>query len=241
MHWRDEGYIVGLRRHGETSVIVDLLTREHGLHRGLARGGRSRRMTPMLQPGNLVAAHWSARLEDYLGTFTLEPLVLVAGDLMHDAGALRALACVTEIARLLPERQAHPAIFEAFSRVVGAFAGASGAAAEIARFDLVVLTELGFGLDLDSCAATGASEDLVYVSPKTGRAVSRAGGAPWADRLLPLPAFLILGGEPSAAEIAAAFRLTGHFLERDVFGPRGILEPPARRAFLGELSGRPDR
>ncbi len=237
MEWRDEAIILGVRRHGETSAILEVMTRRRGRHLGLVRGGRSRRMQPLLQPGNRVEAHWWARLDEHLGAFQVEPLELNAARLMQSRAAVYGLQMLAAHLRLLPERDPHEALFETLGLVVGHLDDAELAGELMARFELMVLDELGFGLDLARCAATGAREDLVWVSPKTGRAVSRQAGLPYAGRLLTLPAFL-RPGAPTGADreaVDAAFRLTGHFLARHVYEARGQSQPEARSGFLAAL------
>ena len=235
MEWRDEGLIIGLRKYGETSVIVELITRHHGRHLGIVKGGRSRRLQPVLQPGNSVAVVWRARLEEHLGLYALEPVRQRAGAIMESAMALAGVNLIGAWLRFLPERDPHEALWEMVETLAERLDDVSLAPALMARFELAVLSELGFGLDLDQCAVSGRADDLAWVSPRTGRAVSREAGAPWADRLLPLPAFL---RDDEAAvpapveEIAAAHTLVGFFLERHVLGPRGLPEPEARRAWL---------
>jgi DNA repair protein RecO (recombination protein O) len=233
MEWRDEGIVLGVKRHGESSAIVELLTRAHGRHLGLVRGGRSTRFQSLLQAGNSLQLVWRARLDEHLGTYAVEPLSLRAGRFMASALALHGLAYVGALARLLPERDPHESVHAALAVIVDHLDAPDVAPALIARFEALILAECGFGLDLESCAASGSRHDLIYVSPKSGRAVSAAAGAPWRDKLLALPAFL-RGREASApaADVAAAFRLTGFFLERDLFGPRGLPMPDSRRAFL---------
>ena len=236
MEWRDEGLIIGVRRHGEASVIVEALTRGHGRHLGLVRGGRSARLRATLQLGNTIGLVWRARLDEHLGSFAIEPLLLRAGRLMESAMALAGLNYVAALVRVLPERDPHEAVYEAVSLIVDALDEAMLAPTLIARFEAQILAECGFQLDLSSCAATGATDDLIYVSPKSGRAVSAEAGAPWRDRLLPLPAFLREGAplevQPSANEIADGFRLTGFFLARDLFALHGEPLPDSRAAFL---------
>ena len=234
MEWRDEGLVIGVRRHGETSTIVEAMTRSHGRHLGLVRGGRSSRLRPALQPGNTLGLVWRARLDEHLGVFAVEPLTLRAGRLIGSAIGLAGIGWLGALARLLPERDPHEALYEALTLIAEQLDDADLAPALVARFEAQILAECGFALDLDSCAVTGAREALIYVSPKSGRAVSAAAGAEWRDRLLPLPAFL-RGGAPATpgeAEIADAFRLTGHFLERELFAPRGLALPDSRRVFL---------
>lgn len=235
MEWRDEGLIIGVRRHGESSAIVELMTRAHGRHMGIVKGGRSRRMQPVLQPGNTVGAVWRARLEEHLGLYTIEPVRQRAAALMESGLALAGVNLIGAWLRLLPERDPHEGLFEMVEALADHLTDPRLAPALMARFELAVLSELGFGLDLDRCAATGARADLVWVSPRTGRAVSRAAGEPWADRLLPLPAFLSdasPGEGASREEIENACRLIGYFLERDVLKPRGMQEPEARASWI---------
>lgn len=236
MEWRDEGFIIGVRRHGEHSAIVEAVTREHGRHLGLVRGGRSARMAGTLQPGNTLGLVWRARLDEHLGSFAIEPVALRAGRLIESGLALAGLAWLGELARLLPERDPHGAVYEALTLIAERLDDAALAPALIARFETQMLAACGYRLDLARCVATGAAEDLAYVSPKSGRAVSLEAGEPWRDRLLPLPAFLREGARiearPTADEIADGFRMTGFFLARDLFAARGVPLPDSRRAFL---------
>ncbi len=189
MQWQDEAIIIGVKRHGETSVIAELMTRDRGRHLGLVRSGRSRSMQPVLQAGNRVEAVWRARLDEHLGEFKLEPVRLRAAKLMETATAVYGVQAMGALLRLLPERDPHPHLFDALDIILDAFDDPSDAGELFVRFELAVLNDLGFGLDLTECAATGGRHDLVYVSPKTGRAVSRDAGAPYADRMLALPGF----------------------------------------------------
>jgi DNA repair protein RecO (recombination protein O) len=234
MQWQDEGIIIGVRRHGESSVVAELMTRARGRHMGLVRGGRSRSMQPVLQPGNRVEAVWRARLDEHLGDYKLEPVNLRAARLMESATALYGVQAMGSLLRLLPERDPHPHLFEALDIILDHMDDPAGAGELFVRFELAVLNDLGFGLDLAECAATGALEDLIYVSPKSGRAVSRAAGAPYADRLLTLPGFLAPDAKHSVdpQSLAAAFRLSGFFLNRHVYEPRGITENAARDGFV---------
>ena len=233
MEWRDEGIVIGVRRHGETSAIVEAMTRSHGRHLGLVRGGRSSRLRGALQPGNSLALVWRARLDEHLGVYAVEPLALRAGRLIASALALAGVGWLAALTRLLPERDPHESLFEALTLIADHLDDAGVAPALVACFEAQLLAECGFALDLERCAATGAREELIYVSPKTGRALSAGAGAVWRERLLPLPAFLRLGASaPTSADVADAFRLTGHFLVRDLFAPRGLPLPDCRRAFL---------
>lgn len=240
MEWRDEGIILGTRRHGETSAILEVMTRSHGRHMGLVRGGRSRRLQPVLQPGNRVDLVWRARLDEHLGTFQAEALEMNAARLMESAVSVYGLQLLAAHLRLLPERDPHDTLYETLRLILAHLDDSDAAGELVARFELLVLDELGFGLDLTQCAATGVRHDLVYVSPKSGRAVSREAGLPWHDRMLALPPFLQRGanlrGDP--ASVADAFRLTGFFLNRHVYEPRGLEEPDARAGFLAALARR---
>lgn len=243
MEWKDDGIVVGVRRHGESSVVLELMTREHGRHLGLVRGGRSSRLQPILQPGNGVEASWRARLDDHLGTYAVEGTHLRAAALMGSAPALYGLAHLGQLVRLLPERDPHPAVYEALDLVIGTLQEPRAAAALIVRFELAILAELGFGLDLSACAVTGAMEDLAFVSPKSGRAVSRAAAEPWAGRLLVLPPFLREGqgrAWPTRDDITAGFALTAHFFARHVEEQRGLPVHETRNAFVGAVMARHD-
>ncbi len=239
MEWRDEALIIGIRKHGETNVIVEAMTFAHGRHLGLVRGGRSRRMQPMLQPGNHVALTWRARLDEHLGLYAVELTEPRAGRLMASAAALHGVNLLAALLRLLAERDPHPGLYEAASLIADHLDDEKIAPALLVRFELAILAELGFGLDLSRCAATGGTDDLIYVSPKTGRAVSRQAGAPYQDRLLRLPGFLrsdAIAENPAPADLRDGFELTAYFLERDVFGPRGLDLPDTRRAYLVEVA-----
>jgi DNA repair protein RecO (recombination protein O) len=237
VEWRDAGIVLGLRRHGENAVVLEMMTRAHGRHLGVVRNGRSRTMQPVLQPGNHVDALWRARLEEHLGEWKIEPVDLRAATYMHSSVALYGLNHLAQLTRLLPERDPHPAIFEALAVIGENLTEAPLAAPLLIHYELAILAELGFGLDLSECAATGAQNELVYVSPKSGRAVSRVAGEPWHDRLFRLPTFLAGTVEivPDWAEIEAGFALTAYFFERHVYGPRGMLPPEARGAFIAAL------
>lgn len=240
MDWTEEGIILGVRRHGETSAILELLTEEHGRHLGLVRGGRSRQHQAVLQPGNRVRAVWRARLEDHLGTFAIEPVAQRAAGLMTSRIGLDALNLMTALCLLLAEREPHPRLYRAMDAILDALPETEDIGTALIRFEMAFLDDLGFGLDLETCAATGVRDDLAYVSPKSGRAVSREAGEKWKDRLLPFPAVLAAGtplhaGRPE--DVAAGFRVTGHFLDRHVFGPRGVPMPDGRARLVKVLSG----
>jgi DNA repair protein RecO (recombination protein O) len=240
MEWTDDGIVLGVRRHGESSAIVELLTRAHGRHLGLVRGGSSKRMRPMLQPGNSVRAVWRARLDEHLGYYQIEGTRLRAASLLESSHAVYGVTHLASLARLLPERDPHQDIFEMLERTLDDFNDAREAAVHLVRFELAMLTELGFGLDLENCAATGETADLAYVSPKSGGAISRAAGEPWRERLLRLPAFLREGeaGQNgwSDQDLEDGFRLTGLFLLRHVLEPRGQGHSDARQGFINAVT-----
>lgn len=228
MEWRDEGVVLAVRSHGETSAIAEIFTLDHGRCLGLVRGGRSRHMRPVLQAGNLVSLVWRARLEEHLGNFTLEPISLRAGFIIENALRLTGLGSLTALAQVLPEREPHPKLYHAMRIVLEAIDHDELWPALMVRWEMGLLDELGFGLDLTKCASTGQVEDLIYVSPRTGKAVSRGAGTPYHDRLFGLPDFLKGGGKASVHDVQAGFKLTGYFLERHVFGPRNTSIPQAR-------------
>ena len=234
MQWTGEGLIIGVRRHGESSVIAEVMVEGRGRHLGLVRGGRSTKQAAALQAGNSVQLTWRARLEEHLGTFSLEVTDARAARLIADRDRLFAAQLLCDHLRLLPERDPHDRLLGMVIRVLdGTEAIDLGPA--LSRFELTLLDELGFGLDLLSCAATGATTDLTHVSPKSGRAVSRAAAAPYLDKLFALPPFLLDGrAMPEAGDVRAAFDLTGYFLDRHVWAPRAI-DPPATRDRLIEI------
>jgi len=239
MDWTDHGIVLASRRHGETSAIATLLTRDHGRHAGLVRGGSGKRMRAVLQPGNTVAAHWRARLAEHLGTYTLELERAEAAALLDDPTRLAGLSAACALVETaLPEREPHAGLYAGFVDLLAALASDGWPTAYV-RWELALLAELGFGLDLTRCAATGRNDQLAFVSPKTGRAVSISAGEPYKDVLLPLPAFLVsdaIAGEPAA--VADGLKLTGYFLERHVYGHlhRGL--PPARDRLVQRLQPR---
>jgi DNA repair protein RecO (recombination protein O) len=235
MQWTDEGVVLGVKRHGETSVILELMTREHGRHLGLVRGGSGTRLRGVLQPGNALGATWRARLDEHLGNYAVEGINLRAAGFLSAAHALHGVTHLAALCRLLAEREPHQGIHNALDDILDHLHDPRAVAPMIARFELSFLAELGFGLDLSSCAATGATDDLIYVSPKSGRAVSRAGGEAYRDRLLRLPAFLHGDAAESADDLADAYALTGFFLERHAFAPRGLAVPEARAQFIAAL------
>jgi len=238
MEWTDTGVVLGVRRHGEANAILELMTRAHGRHLGLVRGGFGSRLKPVLQPGNSVMATWRARLDEHLGYFTVEGLDLRAGAFLPAAHAVYGVTHLAALTRLLPERDPHETVFEALDALLDRLGDATTVAVLVARFELQLLAELGFGLDLSACAATGALDDLVFVSPKSARAVSRTAGEAWRDRLLALPAFLAdeETPAPSPEDIAAGFALTGFFLGRHLYESRGETLPEARAHFIAAVT-----
>lgn len=238
MEWTDDAIVLGTRRHGEESVILEVLTRDHGRHLGLVRGGSGARMRPVLQPGNTVRAVWRARLDQHLGHFSVDALHLRAARLFERPHGVYAVTHLAALTRLLPERDPHNALFEGLEVLLDHIENAALAAALVVRYEIRILADLGFGLELDRCAATGQRDGLAYVSPRTGRAVTREAGAPWHDRLLRLPAF-IAGEEnprlPTLEEIDAGFALSGYFIGRRVLDPRGEGFAPAREGFIGAV------
>jgi DNA repair protein RecO (recombination protein O) len=233
MEWSDDAIVLSSRPHGENGLVLELLARDHGRHAGLVRGGASRRIKPALQPGNSVHVHWRARVEEHLGSFTCELARARAGELMDSRERLAGLNAFTAVtSAVLPEREAHAEVFRGAEVLLEAMMAEDAAhwMTLYIRWEVGLLEALGFGLDLSECAATGATTDLAYVSPKSGRAVSRDGAGIYAARLFALPAFLLdtAASEPTAQEIAAGLALTEHFLLERVLAPHGKEIPPAR-------------
>lgn len=241
MEWSATGRIVAVRPHGETSAIIHVLTEDHGCHPGLVHGGRSRGLRPVLQPGNSLRVVWRARLDEHLGHYAVEPDDLAAGALMDDPLALSGLnaACAMTLAAL-PEREPHPAVHGAFEVLIAALDNIEVWPALYVRWELGLLADLGYGVDLTRCAATGARDGLVWVSPKTGRAVCAEAGEPYKDRLLPLPGFLVGSGAVAPGDIAAGLTLAAHFIERRVLWPTDRRSPEARARMIErlEMAGR---
>lgn len=234
MQWREEGMLVSVRRHGESSAIVELFTAGHGLHAGIVRGGAGRRLAPVLQPGTQLDATWRARLEDHLGTFTVEP-VKSRSAIIGDRRALAALNAICGLLSFaLPEREPHPRLHAQTMTLLNLIEARGPWPVAYLAWERALLEDLGFGLDLGRCAVTGQGEDLAFVSPRTGRAVSHGAAGDWADRLLPLPPELIGEGE-SEAGVLAGLRTTGHFLERWLAPSLGDRPLPRARGRLIEL------
>lgn len=228
MEWDDEAIVLSVRRHGEHGGIVGLLTCSKGRHAGLVHGAQSKANRGTTQPGNQVRAWWKGRLAEQLGTLRLEVLHAHAGAVLDNPARLGALSAACALAELaLPERQPHPGAYGALAALLAALTAESWPSVYV-HWELALLRDLGFGLDLSVCAVTGSSEDLGYVSPKTGRAVSRAAAGPWQDKLLALPRFLVEGGEGEAADIYDGLRLTGFFIDRHVLAVHNAVMPAAR-------------
>ena len=244
MQWESEALLLGLKPHGESSAVIEVMTPEFGRHLGLLKGARSRRLQPTLQPGNTLLVNWKARLETHLGFCTVELHTARAARLMEGVAGLYGVQIVAGLLRYLAEREAHPGLYRAAEALLDNLGDALTAGALIARFEVMLLDELGFCLDLSTCAATGRRDDLVYVSPKSARAVCREAGTPYAARLLKLPPFLRQDAEtaPDVAEVIDGLKLTGYFLDRHVAEPRAQPLPTARGQLmekLAQLSARP--
>lgn len=243
MNWTDEGIILSVRPHGETSAIVELLTPHYGRHLGLVRGGRARRNRPILQMGNVVAVEWNARLADHLGAYKIELLHGHAARIMESAPALTGLNTICTLAHLLPEREHHQGLYEALRLVLDYMCDDDDHAlwpSLLVRWEQELLQCLGFGLDLSCCAGTGSTQQLIYVSPRTGRAVSAQAGAPYRDKLLTLPQFLLDEERrmTDKIDIAAGLALTGHFLQKWVYTPRELPLPEVRQRLEAALQKR---
>ncbi|MDR3515664.1 MAG: DNA repair protein RecO [Azospirillaceae bacterium] len=230
MDWRDDAIVLALRRQGESSAVVTVLSRDHGRHAGWLRGARDGRPRGGLEPGTLVQARWRGRLAEQLGVFVLEAQLSHAAALLDDPLRLAALSAACAVCeRALPEHQPHPGAFAGLSVLLAQLPGPVWAAAYV-QWEVAMLRELGYGLDLSACAITGGHDDLAYVSPRSGRAVSAAAAAPWRDRLLALPRFLVGRGDADAAAILDGLALTGHFLARHLGETAGVADLPAARS-----------
>ena len=241
MEWQDTGAVLNSRRHGETSAILEVFTENHGRHAGVVRGATSRKIAPVLQPGSQVALAWRARLEDHLGSFTVEPIKSRAAAVMGGRQELAGLNAVTALLSFaLPEREAHPKLYECTMLLLDMIGETDAWILAYLHWELALLEDLGYGLDLSECAVTHATQGLAYVSPRTGRAVSEAGAGTWKDKLLPLPACLQLAQEAEPSEIAGGLRTTGHFLNTwlaPALGDRPL--PPARQRFVDMIGRQP--
>ena len=237
MEWTSSATVLGHRKHGESNLILEVMTRERGRHLGLVRGGRSRRMAALLQVGNTLSVTWRARLDEHLGLFQVDGETLRGAQLMEQPVALIAVQlCATHL-RLLPERDPHARLHDMLSLILDHHDEPHTVAALVARFEVLLLEELGFGLDLSKCAGSGTRTGLIYVSPKSGCAVSAEAGAPYKAKLLTLPPFLVGSmDDVTAKQIVDAFQLTGFFLERNVWGPRAVQPPDGRTALIRRMS-----
>ncbi len=244
MDWQDVGFVLSASRFGDTDAVLEVLTENHGRHMGLVKGGLSKTRRAMLQPGNQVSVAWQARLSEHLGRFDVEPLRAYASLALDSGRALAGIAAAAALgSAVLPERESHPAAAEGLAVLIQALTGGNGtiAPAIFVKWELGLLQELGFGLDLSVCAVSGAREGLALVSPRTGRAVTRDAAGTYAGRLLPLPGFLIegTGVTPSPHDIADGFRLTRHFLLQSVLEPHGKTMPPARDRYVDMVTREP--
>lgn len=232
MDWRDQGALLSVRKHGESSVIAEIFTAEHGRHAGVIRGGVSRKMTPILQPGAQLDVTWRARLEDHIGSFTVEP-IRARALIMTDRAALTGLNAITALlGYALPEREPHPDLYQRTQAMLDLLGTNPVWPVAYLRWELALLEALGFGLDLSRCAVTGGAEGLCYVSPKSGRAVSEAGAGEWADRLLPLPADLLGRGQGRLCDVINGLETTGYFLTHRLALAMGDRPLPEARARL---------
>lgn len=230
MDWRDEGILLNVRRHGETSAIIDVFTALHGRHAGIVRGGVSRKIAPILQPGAQLDVSWRARLEDHLGTYTVEPLRSRAAAALADRLSLAGLNAVTALLGFaLPEREANPQLYKISEQLLDLLGQNEVWPLAYLRFEIALLEATGMGLDLRACAVTGTNENLCYISPRTGRAVSEQAAGPWVSKLLPLPPILKGEGPGSDAEIAQALQTTGYFLNEKLAPNIGNRKLPGAR------------
>ena len=239
MEWRDQGILLNPRRHGETSAIIEVFTASQGRHAGVVRGGTSRKIAPILQPGAQLDVAWRARLEDHIGAFTVEPVRSRAAVALADRQALAGLNAVTGLLSFcLPEREAHPSLYQRTQSLLDLLDQQDLWPLAYLRWEVSLLEEMGYALDLTQCAVTGSTEGLVYVSPKSGRAVSEAGAGEWAERLLPLPDVLRGLGGAEDHEIAQAFVTTGYFLNSHLAHDLGKPLPEARARFVDAFTRR---
>jgi len=238
MEWRGEAILLSVRRHGESSAIIEVFTEEKGRHTGVVRGGTSRKIAPILQPGAQLDVYWRARLEDHIGAFTVEPVRSRAALVMDNRLALSGLNAVTALLGFcLPEREPHPALYRRSGQLLDLLGQDNLWPLAYLQWEAALLNEMGYGLDLDACAVTGATDDLCYVSPKSGRAVSRQGAGDWAERLLPLPPALLGQGQGGNKEIADGLETTGYFLANRMapdLGSRPL--PDARARFVAAFT-----
>lgn len=237
MEWRAQGFVIAVRAFGETSAICDVFTRDHGRYGGLVRGGSSRKNRPVLQIGNRIDGHWRARLSEHLGTLTVELDEPYASLYLNSPLELAAVTTLCGWLRLVPERQAYPRLYDTAQAVLSHMSDRTVWPALLVRFEMAFLEDMGFGLDLSSCAATGSTTDLNYISPRSGRVVSTDAAAPYLDKVFPLPAFLRdATQEPADGDIAAGFELMGHFINRRVLEPSGQSFPASRTRLIAQFA-----
>ena len=239
MLWQDEAVVLAARRHGESSLVASLMTREHGRHAGLVRGGASKRTRPLYEPGNRLQVTWRARLPEHLGQFTAEPLQLCTGRLIDAPLRLTGLMAACALLEAgLPERDPHLLVYNDLLDLIDIILKDGPWLERYVAFELDLLAELGFGLDLSACAVTGETTGLAFVSPATGRAVTRGGAGDYAPRLLPLPPFLVGAGPADEAQVLDGLRLTGAFLRRHLFDATDRAMPGARERLIALLTRR---
>ena len=238
MEWRGQGILLSVRRHGETAAIIEVFTPEQGRHAGVVRGGTSRKIAPILQPGAQLDVAWWARLDSHIGTFTVEPLHSRAAQVMNDRLALAGMLSVLALLRFaLPERAPQPGLYARSVALLDLLGQSDLWPLAYLRWEQALLDDMGFGLDLGSCAVTGATTDLAYVSPKSGRAVSRQGAGDWSSRLLPLPACLQGQGVGALDDVMQGLQVTGHFLLHHLAqGVGASTLPEARLRFVDALA-----
>jgi DNA repair protein RecO (recombination protein O) len=237
MEWDAAAIVLDARPYGEGDAIATVMTAEHGTHRGLARGGASRGRTAIWQPGNLVQVRWVARLVEQLGSFSAELVHPAAALAMDDALNLAMLSAVCAVAEgALPEREPHPRVFDGLVHLIAHLSEGAALLPDLIRWEVSLLADLGYGLDLSSCAVSGETAGLAYVSPKTGRAVTVAAAGVWTSRLLRLPSFLVGGNEVGPEAWQDGLRLTGHFLARDAFGHHHRPLPAARQMLYDRVA-----
>lgn len=238
MEWRDQGVLLSVRRHGETAAIIETFTPQHGRHAGMVRGGTSRKIAPVLQPGAQLDVTWRARLDEHLGSFAVEPIQSRTAAVMNDRLALAGLNAITGLLCFcLPEREPHPLLYQRTIMLLDMLGNSPAWPLAYLRWELSLLDEMGFGLDLVKCAVTGAIDDLAYVSPKTGCAVSAEGAGEWAEKLLLLPPCLLGHGDGDPAEISKGLATTGFFLNKwlaPALGDRVL--PPARQRLVDTMA-----
>ncbi|MBV1867448.1 MAG: DNA repair protein RecO [Marinosulfonomonas sp.] len=233
MEWRDQGALLSVRRHGETSAIIEVFTAEHGRHAGVVRGGASRKVAPILQPGAQLDVTWRARLDEHLGAFKVEPVKSRAAAVMGDRMAMAGLNAITGLLGFsLPERENHPLLYQRTMTLLDLLGNSEAWPLAYLRWELALLDELGFGLDLTKCAVTGALDDLAYVSPRTGRAVSAEAAGEWADRMLPLPESLLGHGMGELGDVSEGLKTTGYFLANRLAAQLGGNQLPQARQRL---------